>query len=44
MDDQKSVMVGFHNGEIDLVPFRKVIKLKKKVDPERMQMVEILSV
>ena len=44
MDDQKSVMVGFHNGELDLVPFRKVIKLKKKVDPEQMQMVEILSV
>jgi len=44
MDDQKSVMVGFHNGETDLVPFRKVIKLKKKVDPEKMQMVEILSV
>jgi 6-phosphofructokinase 1 len=44
LDDQKSVMVGFHNGEIDLIPFRKVIKLKKKVDPEQMQMVEILSV
>ena len=44
MDDQKSVMVGFHNTELDLVPFRKVIKLKKKVDPEEMQMVEILSV
>lgn len=44
MDDQKSVMVGYHNNEIDQVPFRKVIKLKKKVDPERMQMVEILSV
>ena len=44
MDDQKSVMVGFHNTELDLVPFRKVIKVKKKVDPEEMQMVEILSV
>ncbi len=44
LDDQKSVMVGFHNGEMDLVPFRKVIKLKKNVDPERMRMVEILSV
>ena len=44
MDDQKSVMVGYHNGEIDLVPFRKVIKLKKKVDTEKMKMVEILSV
>ncbi len=44
LDDQKSVMVGFHNGEIDHVPFRKVIKLKKNVDPSQMQMVEILSV
>ncbi len=44
MDDQKSVMVGFHNSELDLIPFRKVIKLKKKVDPAEMQMVEILSV
>jgi 6-phosphofructokinase 1 len=44
LDDQKSVMVGFHNSELDLVPFRKVIKLKKKVDPEEMLMVEILSV
>lgn len=44
MDDQKSVMVGFHNSELDHIPFRKVIKLKKNVDPESMQMVEILSV
>lgn len=44
MDDQKSVMVGFHNSELDLIPFRKVIKHEKNVDPEQMQMVEILSV
>jgi 6-phosphofructokinase 1 len=44
IDDQKSIMVGFHNSELTHVPFRKVIKLKKKVDPEQMQMVEILSV
>jgi 6-phosphofructokinase 1 len=44
LDDQKSVMVGIRNSELDLVPFSKVIKLKKKVDPEEMQMVEILSV
>lgn len=44
LDDQKSVMVGFRNNELVLVPFRKVIKLKKKVNPEEMQMVEILSV
>ncbi len=44
MEDQKSVMVGFHNSELDLVPFSKVIKVKKKVDPNEMLMVEILSV
>ena len=44
MDDQKSIMVGYRNSEIDQVPFRKVIKLKKKVDTAQMQMVEILSV
>ena len=44
MDDQKSIMVGFHNNEIAHIPFRKVIKLKKKVDPEQLQMAEILSV
>lgn len=44
LDDQKSVMIGFHNNEVDQVPFRKVIKLKKTVDPEQLQMVEILSV
>lgn len=44
MDDQKSVMVGFRNNEIDQVPFSKIIKLKKRVDPEQMNMVEILSI
>ncbi len=44
MDDQKSVMIGLHNNEIDQVPFSKVIKLKKKVNPEQLQMAEILSI
>ena len=44
MDDQKSIMVGYKDNEIVHVPFRKVIKLKKTVDPDKMQMVEILSV
>ena len=44
MDDQKSIMIGFHDNEIAHVPFRKVIKLKKKVDPAQLEMVEILSV
>ena len=44
MDDQKSIMVGLHNNEIDQVPFSKVIKLKKTVNPEQLQMAEILSI
>ncbi len=44
VDDQKSVMVGFHNNEISHVPFSKVIKLKKNVDPQALGMAEILSI
>lgn len=44
LDDQKSVLVGFRHGEIDLVPFRKVIKLKKKVDPSQLEMADVLSI
>ena len=44
MDDQKSVMVGFHNNEVAHVPFSKVIKLKKNVDPQSLEMAEILSI
>lgn len=44
LDDQKSVMVGFHNNEVDLVPFRKIVKLKKKVDPQMLDMAEVLSI
>lgn len=44
LDDMKSVMVGFHDNEVDLVPFSKVIKLKKKVDPAQLEMAEILSI
>lgn len=44
VDDQKSVMIGFHNNEIAHVPFSKVIKLKKNVDPQSLEMAEILSI
>ena len=44
LDDQKSVMVGFRDGETVLVPFRKVIKLKKRVDPAQLEMAEVLSI
>ncbi len=44
LDDQKSILIGFHNNEINHTPFSKVIKVKKKVDPSQLQMAEILSV
>jgi 6-phosphofructokinase len=44
LDDQKSVMVGIHNGEVDLIPFSKAIKLKKKVDPQQLEMADVLSI
>ncbi len=44
MDDQKSILVGLYNNEIAHVPFSKVIKQKRHVDPEQLKMVEILSV
>ncbi len=44
LDDQKSVMVGMHDNDIVHVPFSKVIKMHKNVDPESLEMAEILSV
>ena len=44
LDDQKSVMIGFKNGEIVLVPFSKIIKMHKSVEESLIQMAEILSV
>ena len=44
MDDQKSVMVGIKDNEVVLIPFRKVIKMQKHVDPAILEMAEILSV
>lgn len=44
LDDQKSVMVGIKDNEIVLVPFRKVIKKHKSIDPLELEIAEILSV
>lgn len=43
VDDQKSVMIGLKDDEIVHVPFNKVIKMHKSVDPQWMEMAEILS-
>jgi 6-phosphofructokinase len=44
LDDQKSVMIGFKNGEIVHVPFSKITKMHKSVDESLIKMAEILSV
>ena len=43
LDDQKSTMVGIQDNEIVTVPFRKAIKLHKSVDPNLLEIAEILS-
>jgi len=43
MDDQKSVLIGMKNGEVVHIPFSKVIKMHKSVDPSALEMAEILS-
>lgn len=44
MDDQKSVMIGIKDNEIVHVPFRKVIKQHRHLDPADLNMAEILSI
>jgi 6-phosphofructokinase 1 len=43
VDDQKSVMIGIKDNEIVHVPFSKVIKMHKSVEPGELEMAEILS-
>jgi 6-phosphofructokinase len=44
LDDQKSVMIGYTDGEISHCTFNKAIKLQKHVDLEKLEIAEILSV
>jgi 6-phosphofructokinase len=44
LDDQKSVMIGYTDGEISHCTFNKAIKLKKHVDLEKLNIAEILSI
>ncbi|MCK4922937.1 MAG: 6-phosphofructokinase, partial [Bacteroidales bacterium] len=44
LDDQKSVMIGIKDNEIVYVPFRKVTKRHKSIDPVDLEMADILSV
>jgi 6-phosphofructokinase 1 len=44
MDGQQSVMVGLQNDEIVLVPFRKAVKLHKKLNQNLIDIIDILNV
>ena len=44
LDDQKSVMIGYTNGEISHCTFNKAIKLQKHIDLAKLEVAEILSV
>ena len=44
LDDQKSIMVGMSNGEIAHVPFNKTIKRNKPINPEMLEIADILSI
>ena len=44
MDGQQSVMVGLQNDEIVLVPFRKAVKLHKKLNQGLIDIIDILNV
>ena len=43
LDDQKSIMIGIVNDEIVHVPLNKTVKMHKTVDPELLEMSDILS-
>ena len=44
LDDQKSVLIGYTDGEISHCTFNKAIKLKKHVHLEKLKVAEILSI
>ena len=44
LDDQKSVMVGMINNEIVYTPFNKTLKNKKGLNPNLLELVDILSI
>ncbi len=44
IDDQKSVMIGYTDGEISHCTFNKAIKVQKHINLEKLEIAEILSV
>jgi 6-phosphofructokinase 1 len=44
LDGQQSVMVGLQNDEIVLVPFRKAVKLHKKLNQGLIDIIDVLNI
>jgi 6-phosphofructokinase 1 len=44
LDDQKSVMVGITNNEMVYTPFNQILKHKKGLNPNLLEIIEILSI
>ncbi len=44
LEDQRNVMVGVKNGEIDYVPLSKAIKQKKDIKDEKWEALQVLSI
>ena len=44
LEDQRNVMVGIKNGEIDYVPLSKAIKQKKDIKDEKWEAIQVLSI
>jgi 6-phosphofructokinase 1 len=44
LEDQRNVMVGVKNGEIDYVPLSKAIKQKKDIKDEKWEAIQVLSI
>ena len=43
LEDQRNVMVGIQNDKIDLIPFAKAIKNDKPVDPDLLNVLDVVS-
>ena len=44
LEDQRNIMVGMKNGEIDYVPLTKAIKQKKDIDSDKWAAMQVLSI
>ena len=44
LDEQRNVMIGYDNDEIVYVPFVKATKKQKRIDPELIELLHMLSI